>query len=82
MLDLPWPARRLVGAAVVGVAFVAAPIAALTDTPSQPVAQTACSGNESIVDGTETCVPGPAVPDASNPQSGTPDGQLHDGNHH
>ncbi|OBG12016.1 hypothetical protein A5765_15745 [Mycolicibacterium celeriflavum] len=83
MFDLPTPARRLAGAAVLGVALIAGPaVAALTDTDLESVAEPACTGSESVVDGKPTCVPAPTAPDASNPASGPVDSREHDGGHH
>ncbi|KUH94942.1 hypothetical protein [Mycobacterium sp. IS-1556] len=83
MFDLPRPVRRLAGAAVLGVALAAGPaVAALTDTHPQSVAEPACTGSESVVDGKPTCVPAPTAPDASNPVTGPVDSREHDGGHH
>ncbi|BBZ20383.1 hypothetical protein [Mycolicibacterium gadium] len=84
MFDPERLARRLVGAAVLGVAFAAAPVmAALTNTPAQVVAEPSCVGSESIVDGTPTCVPAPVPPEAPTAGPGAPvDTQRDDGGHH
>ncbi|MDQ2637999.1 MAG: hypothetical protein M3Y83_14090 [Actinomycetota bacterium] len=84
MFDLPRSTSRLIGAAAIGVALVAAPaMAMLNETPSQPLAEPACTGAESVVDGTPTCVPAPAPPAAPEAPSGAgPDAQEHDAGHH
>nr|WP_131721730.1 hypothetical protein [Mycolicibacterium komanii]CRL73011.1 hypothetical protein CPGR_03080 [Mycolicibacterium komanii] len=83
MFDLSNPASRRVGLAIVGVAFAAAPvITALGSGPALLVAEPACSGSESIVDGTPTCVPAPAAPGVSNVQPPAVDTQQQDGGHH
>ncbi len=84
MFDLPRTTTRFIGAAAIGVALAAAPaVAVLGETPAQPLAEPACIGAESIVDGTPTCVPAPAAPTAAEVPSNTgPDSQEHDGGHH
>ncbi|MFC3779025.1 hypothetical protein [Mycolicibacterium holsaticum] len=84
MFDLPRSTSRIIAAAAVGVALVAGPaVGALNETPSRSLAEPACTGSESVVDGTPTCVPAPAAPDA--PTAGIPagpDSQEHDAGHH
>nr|CRL73490.1 hypothetical protein CPGR_02756 [Mycolicibacterium malmesburyense] len=83
MFDSTSSVSRRVGMAVFGVAFATVPvIAALSGAPAQPVAEPACTGSESIVDGTPTCVPAPAAPEASNIQPAPADTQQQDGGHH
>ncbi|OBB45603.1 hypothetical protein [Mycobacterium sp. 852002-51961_SCH5331710] len=83
MFDLSPSVSRRVGLAIVGVAFAAVPvITALGGGPAQSVAEPACSGSESIVDGTPTCVPAPAAPGVSNVQPAPVDTQQQDGGHH
>lgn len=83
MFESSRPAARLAGAAVLGFALATAPvITALTGTPLQSVAEPACTGSESIVDGTPTCVPAPLPPEVSSPQTGSVDSQQQDGGHH
>ncbi|MBY0290546.1 MAG: hypothetical protein K2X52_25875 [Mycobacteriaceae bacterium] len=84
MFDLERLARSLVGAAVIGVAVAAAPaMTALTNTTVQVVAEPACAGSESIVDGTPTCVAPPVAPEAPTAGPGAPvDSQRDDGGHH
>ncbi|MGE2691121.1 hypothetical protein [Mycolicibacterium pulveris] len=58
-------------------------MATLNETSSLPLAEPACIGAESVVDGTPTCVPAPAAPTAAEVPSYTgPDSQEHDGGHH
>lgn len=74
---------RLAGAVALGFALAAAPaIISLTAAPVQSVAEPACSGSESIVDGTPTCVPAPPAPEAPSPPTGSVDSQQQDGGHH
>ncbi|MGV0714131.1 hypothetical protein ABQE93_01880 [Mycolicibacterium sp. XJ662] len=84
MFDLPRTTTRFIGAAAVGVALAAAPaVAALSETPAQPLAEPACIGAESVVDGTPTCVPAPVPPEAPTAGIGAPvDSQEHDAGHH
>ncbi|OBK82625.1 hypothetical protein [Mycobacterium sp. 1164985.4] len=83
MFDLSNPSSRRLGLAIVGVAFAATPvITALGGGPAQSVAEPGCSGSESIVDGTPTCVPAPAAPGVSNVQPPPVDTQQQDGGHH
>jgi hypothetical protein len=83
VFDLPSPVKRLAGAAILGFALAAAPaITALSGAQAQSVAEPACVGSESVVDGTPTCVPAPTAPEASDPQTGPVDSQQHDGGHH
>ncbi|WP_133147299.1 hypothetical protein [Mycolicibacterium novocastrense] len=74
---------RCAGAAVLGCALAAGSvITALGGASAQSVAEPACSGSESIVDGTPTCVPSPAAPGVSNVQPAPADTQQQDGGHH
>ena len=83
MFDLPSPVARFTGATILGFALVAAPaIIALSGAHAQSVAEPACDGSESIVDGTPTCVPAPTAPEAPDPQTGSADSRQHDGGHH
>ncbi|MGY4866958.1 hypothetical protein [Mycolicibacterium elephantis] len=84
MFDLPRSTSRFLSAAALGVALTAAPaMAALNQTPSQPLAEPACVGAESVVDGTPTCVPAPAPSAAPEAPSNTGvDSQEHDAGHH
>lgn len=83
MFDLPRSVSRLAGAAVLAFALVAAPaVTVLSGARAQSVAEPACSGSESVVDGTPTCVPEPSAPRVPSPVVGSADSQQHDGGHH
>lgn len=82
MFDLPGPAR-FAGAAVLGFAVAVTPVlTAVAGSTSQAVAEPACIGSDSVVDGTPTCAPAPTAPGASDPQTGPIDSRQHDGGHH
>ncbi|MGE2722619.1 hypothetical protein [Mycolicibacterium celeriflavum] len=83
MFDSSNSVSRRVGIAALGVAFAAAfAVAALGGASAHSVAEPACYGSESIVDGTPTCVPAPAAPGVSNVQPAPADSQQQDGGHH
>lgn len=74
---------RCAGVAVLGCALAAVPvITALGGAPTPSVAEPACSGSESIVDGTPTCVPAPTAPGVTNSAPAPIDNQQQDGGHH
>jgi hypothetical protein len=84
MFDLRRFVGRLIAAAAIGVGLAGVPtLAVLTDPPVQAVAEPACTGSESIVDGTPTCVPAPVAPPPPTAGPGVPiDAQQDDGGHH
>ncbi|RAV18125.1 hypothetical protein DQP55_01180 [Mycolicibacterium sp. GF69] len=82
MFELPRSVSRLAGAAVLGFTLVAAPTVTALSTQAQSVAEPACAGSESVVDGRPTCVPEPSAPRVPSPAVGSADSQQHDGGHH
>ncbi len=83
MSELSKPISRCAGAVILGCALAAVPVViALSDAPAQSVGEPACSGSESIVDGTPTCVPAPTAPAAPDAAPAPVDSQQPDGGHH
>ncbi len=74
---------RCAGAVVLGCALTAGSVVTtLAGASAQSITEPACSGSESIVDGTPTCVPAPVAPGVSNVQPAPADTQQQDGGHH
>ncbi len=83
MSELSKFVSRCAGAVVLGCALAAVPaVTELGGAPAQSVAEPACSGSESVVDGTPTCVPAPTAPTAPDAAPAPIDSQQPDGGHH